>query len=565
MVTSLKTKIVTLIILVTSICTLAFTGISFYEVQKAATTQMKNDGSTLISAVSREIASYKTTDLDTFHNLFYDTKKGSSGNIAYISFIDSNNKLLVSDEGKAVNDDTAGSNNSADAVASATINDGNNTASLTEKSGNVTGTMLKMASGKKVYNVSTPFYEGTKVIGTINIGISLDSMNRVIQNNFIQSLFISLIILLLAVLIGIVISNTISKPLSVIVRELDQFAHGDFTVDFKGKGVYEVNRLADSLNGSISVLKLTIGDIKNVIIQLNGISQNLLAFGEITSSSAKDVSGSVEEVFGGISNQNENISDIVKKLGTFGNILDTVNVNIENVAESSSRIRGSADIGAEKLKILVESIEDVRKSFAAASKDIEILNGDVSKIGDITNVINEVAEQTNLLALNAAIEAARAGESGRGFAVVAEEIRKLAEQVLISSKSINDIISTVSNSSEEVSRTSNEISEKMDKQFNVIENTVTSFNEILNEVHGVIPQVKNVCDLIRNTVEEKEEIIMKVDSISDISEKVASSTKEISTTVEAQVKNVESLSAAAQDVNYTIERLTKDISKFKIE
>jgi hypothetical protein len=106
MLTSLKSKIVILIILVTSICTLAFTGISFYEVQKAATSQMKNDGSTLISVVNRDIRNYKITDLDEFYNLFSETKKGSSGNIAYFSFIDSNKKLLVSDEGKAVKDDT---------------------------------------------------------------------------------------------------------------------------------------------------------------------------------------------------------------------------------------------------------------------------------------------------------------------------------------------------------------------------------------------------------------------------------------------------------------------------
>jgi methyl-accepting chemotaxis protein len=285
--------------------------------------------------------------------------------------------------------------------------------------------MLKSSSGEKVYNVSTPFYEGTKAIGTINIGVSLESMIKVIQNNFIQSLFISLIILLAAVLVGIVISNTISKPLSVIVEELDLFAQGDFTVNFKGKGIYEVKRLTDGLNSSINILKLTIRDIKNVVVQLNGISQNLLSFGEIASTSTKDVSESVGDVFKGTFQQNENISEIVKRLELFGDTLDNVNVKIENVAESSSKIKENADIGAEKLKVLVESIEDVRNSFKIANKDIEILNSDVSKIGDITNVINGVAEETNLLALNAAIEAARAGESGRGFAVVADEIRKI--------------------------------------------------------------------------------------------------------------------------------------------
>jgi methyl-accepting chemotaxis protein len=108
----------------------------------------------------------------------------------------------------------------------------------------------------------------------------------------------------------------------------------------------------------------------------------------------------------------------------------------------------------EGVKTTTDGVAHARKVAETATKDaahtseivsrskvaMEEIQSATAKIGQITEVIDEIAFQTNLLALNAGVEAARAGESGRGFAVVATEVRSLAQRASQSAKDIKVLI-----------------------------------------------------------------------------------------------------------------------------
>jgi methyl-accepting chemotaxis protein len=567
---SQKRKIVATIIFLTSLCTITFVIISYFAVRTAVINQMKYDGTTLIATVSREIKMYKVDEKEKIISIIADVKKVGKGNIDYVSIVDTNMKMIVSSDDVQAStvkkDEKPGEE--TDATSAATeqgdVSSVAKDVDSVVKEEKTTGFIFKTPDGKKVYNVSTPFYEESKLVGTLNIGISLENMYTVIQKSIIQTLAISLAIQLLALVLGLIISKNISMPLTKIVDKLHYFSRGDLTVSFESKSRDEIKKLTDSLNECVYILKNTISQIKDTVAGLNKISHFLTASGQEAAASGEEISQAIDSVFKGVAEQTTNINEIAIVIDRFGQRLDNIQDKVRLLSESGVEIKMSADNGAVKLEELVESIHDVTTSFKQTEDGIKFLNINVGKISEITNVINNVAEQTNLLALNAAIEAARAGEAGRGFAVVAEEIRKLSKQVLESSMNINGLIQLVGNGTSEVSDLTVVLSKKLGNQMRIIEGTVDSFKNIQIEVNSTIPQIDEAYSALNSSVEEKGIIKVRAEELAAVSEEVSAATKEISSSVMKQSESINQLSTTAQELNDMAKGLNEEVEKFKV-
>lgn len=88
-------------------------------------------------------------------------------------------------------------------------------------------------------------------------------------------------------------------------------------------------------------------------------------------------------------------------------------------------------------------LDKVSKAIQGIEAELDLLRGEIEKVGRVAQQIDAIAKQTNLLALNATIEAARAGEAGKGFAVVAGEVKQLSGQTSRATKEIGELLQTL--------------------------------------------------------------------------------------------------------------------------
>jgi methyl-accepting chemotaxis protein len=102
-----------------------------------------------------------------------------------------------------------------------------------------------------------------------------------------------------------------------------------------------------------------------------------------------------------------------------------------------------ADTAEGVVQEAVNGIESLRSAVGDAKKRVTVLGRRSDDIDQILDFIGEVAGRTNLLSLNASIIATQAGPHGKAFGVVADQIRELAAQISLSTKSVGDIIRAV--------------------------------------------------------------------------------------------------------------------------
>ncbi|MHA7772842.1 PAS domain S-box protein [Roseibium sp. M-1] len=101
---------------------------------------------------------------------------------------------------------------------------------------------------------------------------------------------------------------------------------------------------------------------------------------------------------------------------------------VEQAVSSARDITGSAQNVSHGMENARRAIGDMQSRSETAEQSTERLRKAAGSMDDVVQLISRVADQINLLSLNATIEAARAGEAGRGFAVVANEVKALANQ-----------------------------------------------------------------------------------------------------------------------------------------
>ncbi|WP_076414040.1 methyl-accepting chemotaxis protein [Shewanella sp. UCD-KL12] len=249
-----------------------------------------------------------------------------------------------------------------------------------------------------------------------------------LEESAYQILIWGLVIALVLIAIAVFVASSISQPISKVANMLQNIGEGegDLRQRLPVKGDDELAQLAKGFNSFIS-------KIQSSIIEVTETSEQL-------SQSAKDVASQAQQTLNDSQLQKDQTLMVVTAINEMGATVNEIAGNAAQAAETAKEADSESNTGQIVVTSARETINQLSNDVEQVGDVIESLATHTTSIGSILDVIRAVSDQTNLLALNAAIEAARAGEAGRGFAVVAEEVRDLASRTAASTDEVQRMI-----------------------------------------------------------------------------------------------------------------------------
>jgi len=359
-------------------------------------------------------------------------------------------------------------------------------------------------------------------------------------DNFLRSRLVMLasivIVVISALLVGVLIANSVSRPLQSVFGTLKEVAGGDLRArsgitsrDEMGMLAREVNETAQKLDSIISMVASNSEHVASAAIELHATAAEMATGAEQMAAQAGTVATAGEEMS-----------------ATSGDIAQ----NCHSAADEALRASQTAQAGAAVVENTVQVMSRIAGRVKDTAKTVESLGARSDQIGEIIGTIQDIADQTNLLALNAAIEAARAGEQGRGFAVVADEVRALAERTTKATREIGEMIKAIQTETK---------------------GAVIAMEEGVREVEQGTSEAARSGEALQAILEQINAVNMQVSQIATAAEEQTATTAEISTNIQ-QINEVvhhtsrgahESVTAANQLSNLS-EELQRLVGQFKL-
>ncbi len=329
-----------------------------------------------------------------------------------------------------------------------------------------------------------------------------------------------------------------------------------YHVFFSNKKMMEA--LEDMEKGNITTSPLLKTDIRDDIAYNHYLTNELLLYFRRILSGAAEIGNTVDESSKELLKissetqstaleQSSGTNEIVSTMEDTNRLSNEIEVKISEVADVAEQTVANVKDGSKILTENLAKMSQIAESNEKTITGIRQLNEKVTNIWEIVNIINNIADQTKIIAFNAELEATSVRARERNFKNVANEIRRLANGTMDSTKEIKERINDIQVSAEELLHSSETYTDQINHGMTLARSLETSFSNISSSAQKNATAAVEIKKRITQETEAFEQIVTTLQQISKSIESFSSSTKSIIDTSSILQKKSQELASISKN------------------
>lgn len=233
--------------------------------------------------------------------------------------------------------------------------------------------------------------------------------------------------------------------------------------------------------------------------QLFEDAQSLVVSSKENAATAQDQSAAVKEIVATMEDNTALSEDISQKIKDVSGVAVKTN---SIVAEGVSFIEAN-----------MQQLQEIADTNLSTINGIKDLGEKIENIWSIVSLINSVADQAKIIAFNAELEVNNTNSSGKNFHIVANEIRRLADGIIESTKEIKNRITEIQESSDDLILASENGTEKIQSGVENAKNLEKRFASINNASEITAESAEKITPIIQQQTMASEQILITLKQI----------------------------------------------------
>jgi methyl-accepting chemotaxis protein len=282
--------------------------------------------------------------------------------------------------------------------------------------------------------------------------------------------------------------------------------------------------LSDDFAWAAHYTNQTIGLFKQILAKVESASRRL-------SGTVMNFSSQIRETVAAATQQASSVKEVVGTMETVDSHAVDIDSGAADLLSNAQESQALVDAGFGKIQDTIKKMDEIKGANVQTQSEIVDLTEQISSIGEVIDIINNIANQTRIIAFNAELEASSAGDAGTSFRIVAEEIRRLASNTVEALVNIKTRIGEIQKSSKSLQSSAEEGTNKIEDGMKLSADLNDIFMRIRISADQTAVSAEGISSALGQTTQANEIVFTTLKQIAEGAEQVMNATHQSSSEV----------------------------------